>query len=55
MALSSTEVREVRWADLLQRAVSEPGILSTAYSQFHNYSLGNVLLAAFRRPVANGA
>ena len=37
---------EVRFADLLQRAVTEPGILSRAYSQFHNFSLGNVLLAA---------
>jgi antirestriction protein ArdC len=34
------------FADLLQRAVMEPGILSSAYSQFHTYSLGNVLLAA---------
>jgi hypothetical protein len=34
------------FAELLQRAVSEPGILSSAYSQFHTYSLGNVLLAA---------
>src|SRR5579864_8901113 len=34
------------FAELLQKAVTEPGILSAAYSQFHNYSLGNVLLAA---------
>jgi antirestriction protein ArdC len=34
------------FAALLQQAVSEPGMLSRAYSQFHNYSLGNVLLAA---------
>ena len=32
-------------ADLLQAAVSEPGILSQAYRQFHTYSLGNQLLA----------
>ena len=33
------------FADLLQSAVTEPGILSRAYSQFHSYSLGNQLLA----------
>ena len=36
--------REV-FADLLQKAVSEPGIISQAYRQFHSYSLGNQLLA----------
>src|SRR5579864_5757024 len=36
------------FAELLQKAVTEPGILSAAYSQFHSYSLGNVLLAAFQ-------
>lgn len=39
---------QVRFADLLEQAVSQPGILSAAYSQFHAYSLGNVLLAAFQ-------
>jgi antirestriction protein ArdC len=33
------------FADLLQQAVTEPGIISQAYSQFHNYSFGNQLLA----------
>ncbi len=33
------------FADLLQSAVSEPGTISAAYSQFHNYSIGNQLLA----------
>jgi antirestriction protein ArdC len=33
------------FADLLQSAVTEPGIISTAYRQFHSYSLGNQLLA----------
>jgi len=32
-------------AELLQTAVTEPGIISRAYQQFHNYSLGNQLLA----------
>ena len=33
------------FADLLERAVNEPGIVSAAYNQFHDYSLGNQLLA----------
>ncbi len=33
------------FADLLQSAVNEPGILSQAYQQFHQYSIGNQLLA----------
>src|SRR5205823_10660410 len=33
------------FADLLRSAVSEPGIVSAAYRQFHNYSVGNQLLA----------
>jgi hypothetical protein len=33
------------FADLLQSAVNDPGIISSAYHSFHNYSLGNQLLA----------
>ena len=33
------------FSDLLRSAVTEPGTISTAYRQFHNYSLGNQLLA----------
>ena len=36
------------FADLLQSAVNEPGMLSQAYHQFHNYSIGNQLLALFQ-------
>jgi hypothetical protein len=32
-------------ADLLSRALTEPGVISRAYSSFHHYSLGNQLLA----------
>ena len=32
------------FAHLLESAVSEPGTISAAYSQFWNYSLGNQLL-----------
>jgi N-terminal domain of anti-restriction factor ArdC len=33
------------FATLLEQAVNEPGILSSAYRAFHNYSIGNQLLA----------
>src|SRR4051794_1264933 len=33
------------FADLLQKAVTEPGIISRAYSAFHGYSIGNQILA----------
>jgi hypothetical protein len=33
------------FADLLQKAITEPGIVSKAYTAFHGYSLGNQLLA----------
>ena len=33
------------FGDLLNRAVTEPGIVSAAYSCFHHFSLGNQLLA----------
>jgi hypothetical protein len=34
-----------KWADLLKEAVSQPGLISAAYSAFHGYSIGNQLLA----------
>jgi antirestriction protein ArdC len=34
-----------QFAELLSRALTEPGIVSTAYRAFHGYSLGNQLLA----------
>ena len=34
-----------RWAELLHEAVTEPGIVSTAFRTFHAYSIGNQLLA----------
>ena len=36
------------FADLLQTAVTDPGVISRAYRQFHSYSLGNQLLAMFQ-------
>jgi hypothetical protein len=38
----------VSWAALLDEAVKEPGFIHEAYSRFHNYSLGNQLLALFQ-------
>lgn len=35
----------VAFADLLARAVTDPGVISDAYRQFHHYSVGNQLLA----------
>lgn len=35
------------WQHLLKQALTVPGTLSKAYSLFHNYSLGNQLLASF--------
>src|SRR5262245_47188530 len=34
-----------QFVDLLSRALSEPGVVSRAYSAFHGYSIGNQILA----------
>src|SRR6266852_6169206 len=44
----ASSITPVAFAELLHKAVTEPGIISSAYSQFRNYSLGNVLLAAMQ-------
>lgn len=38
----------VSWAALLEEAVKKPGFIHEAYSRFHNYSIGNQLLALFQ-------
>jgi hypothetical protein len=38
----------VSWAALLDEAVKKPGFIHEAYSRFHNYSLGNQLLAFYQ-------
>lgn len=38
----------VSWTALLDEAVKKPGYIHEAYSRFHNYSLGNQLLAMFQ-------
>jgi N-terminal domain of anti-restriction factor ArdC len=34
-----------QFADLLERAITDPGLVSLAYSAFHHYSIGNQILA----------
>ena len=35
----------MKWTELLQKAVTEPGLILKAYSNFHGYSLGNRIAA----------
>src|SRR5436305_311939 len=42
---SSMNAEQQKWSELLTQAVTQPGIVSKAYSIFHNYSLGNMLAA----------
>lgn len=43
--ISNPARRDLKFADLLREAVSEPGIISNAYRLFHSYSFGNALAA----------
>jgi len=42
--LNATEA-QARWGDLLQQAVTQPGLILKAYSSFHGYSIGNQIAA----------
>jgi hypothetical protein len=45
------------WQDILNEALTKPGMISAAYRTFHNYSLGNQMLAmvqCFERGIAPG-
>ena len=42
------------WARLLADAICQPGIISTAYSRFWNYSVGNQILAIWKRESNRG-
>jgi antirestriction protein ArdC len=42
---SATKPTALNFAELLSRAVNEPGIISTAYTAFHGYSVGNQIFA----------
>jgi antirestriction protein ArdC len=37
--------KTVAWSTMLKDAVTQPGVISKCYSTFHNYSMGNQLLA----------
>jgi len=55
--MSYNDSNNPRWSELLQRAVTEPGVISQAFTRFHNYSFGNQLLAYVqceRRGIAPG-
>lgn len=43
--MNATTPAPLAFADLLTRAVNEPGRIHSAYTAFHGYSLGNQLLA----------
>lgn len=44
--MSSTQSPEIpKWSALLVEAVNKPGLIMEAYSAFHQYSIGNQLLA----------
>ena len=44
MTTTNTKL-ELNWENLLTEAVTKPGKILAAYSLFHNYSLGNAMLA----------
>jgi len=43
--MTAAIVTTPQFVDLLSRALTEPGLVSRAYSAFHGYSIGNQLLA----------
>ena len=43
-----TKQEAIRWTELLEEAVSKPGIISQAYNMFHGYSIGNRMLALWQ-------
>src|SRR2546425_12673345 len=38
----------ISWQSILHDAITKPGAIHEAYSRFHNYSIGNQLLALFQ-------
>ena len=45
---TQTISHEFNWSELLRSAVKDTGIISKAYSVFHNYSIGNQILATMQ-------
>jgi antirestriction protein ArdC len=55
---ATADTTPAQWSQLLTEAVSQSGLLLAAYSAFHNYSIGNQLLALMqckRRGIQAGA
>lgn len=46
--VTTDSIKEIKWSTLLQEATTKPGLLHQCYSTFHNYSLGNLFLAALQ-------
>ena len=46
--MEKTTTQEMKFAQLLQEAITLPGILAKYYSAFHRYSLGNQAAAIFQ-------
>src|SRR5262249_23503303 len=46
--LPPSMIERPSWASLLETAVREPGLVHSAYQQFHRYSLGNQILAMWQ-------
>jgi N-terminal domain of anti-restriction factor ArdC len=44
---------QTKWTELLQAAVTEPGMILKAYSNFHGYSLGNQIAAMVQCQMRN--
>src|SRR5262252_5782284 len=44
-AKSSATDAQSRWSELLRQAVTEPGLILKAYTNFHGYSIGNQIAA----------
>jgi hypothetical protein len=42
---TKTQLDTPKWSALLVEAVNKPGLIMDAYSAFHNYSIGNQILA----------
>src|SRR4051812_29319926 len=43
--MSQSNTYSAQWSQLLNEAITKPGLLLKAYSYFHNYSVGNQVLA----------
>jgi hypothetical protein len=42
------DIREARWNQLLHEAIRQPGIIHQCYTRFYQYSIGNLMLAAWQ-------